>query len=741
MNEFDRILGSALKRVRDEHAASAPDRRRDMLRRGKRRRTLRLTGAAAGAVAVLVLAATAIPILRDEAAPGPAGETQPSVTETIDISLPAAIIANDENLWVASRDGFMSRIDASTNEVVEGPPVLSELGVKDMALGPDGIWAVAWRGDIGDGRARSELQVVDPESMETIEGSSFDGIALYSVTTGEQGTVWAVNAAGDQVFKMRAEAEAEALMEIPTGRFPVGVAAAAGSAWVSNSKSGTITEIDARATNTGIAARPRDVVGEFPVECPGDLVVAFGSLWVTNFCANQIRRIDLSGPRVVANIPTGKGPHALVEAGGFVWVLNTLDETVVRVDPSTNRVIGDPVDVGASPESIVSGGGAVWVANRNSVSRIDYEPRAGLVDRKERLQEELERAEVELERARCSVDLPWRPTYLPEGFTDHVFDESGYPSQPGVETPAIGHYRGTKSGTAGDDAPFIDVWVVPELDDNFDLYGNEITVLGREVGGAVGPHQGGIFESDDGTHVGFARGGCNYELVAAGLELSEVRNFAEGLVPASSAGARQSVDPDEGFAIWPETTPAQAEAACGSNAPGWRAEATEVGLRFVQQVVGWPDATDPDVLQLRKSGGAVMSISRSEGEPDVRVLVSVAPTLFGPDCLSVVDVSRSGDSRPRGLRLSHDVQVELSVRAEGAVMDLAWDPRGAVSAEVLVGFGDLEQVQTTTAPRCRFVFAGPITEPGYVLVLLEDDGGEVISAMGRPLPAGDFNER
>jgi streptogramin lyase len=576
------MLGSALKRVRDEHAVSDPDLRRDMLRRGKRRRLLRLTGAAAGAVAVLVLAATTIPILREEAAPGPAGPRQPTVTATLDL-ISSAIVANDDSVWVASPTGSMSRIDTSTNDVVEGPPVLSEHGVNDMAFGPDGIWAVGWEGDIGPGgEAQSELQIVDPESLEVIEEPSIPigDTALYSATVGERGTVWVVNAASDQVLKM--DPETEAVMEIPTGRFPVDVIAAAGGAWVSNSKSGTITEIDARGPITD-SGRPGDVVGEFPVECPGDLVIAFGSLWVTNYCENQIRRIDLSGPRVVANIPTGKGPLALVEAGGYMWVVNTLDETVVRVDPSTNRVIGEPIDVGASPESIVSGGGAVWVANRNSVSRIDYERQP---------------------------DPPFTP--LPS----------------------------------------------PSSDDN----------------------------------------------------------------PADRG--------EEAFAMWPETTPAQAEAECGRNTPGWRADATEVGLRFTREVIGWPDATQPDVVQLRKSGGAVMSISRSEAEPDVRVLVSVAPTLFEGGCLSVVRVSSPG-------RVGN-VLVELTLRPESAVVDVRWDPGGAASAEVLVGFSDLEQVQTVTVPRCRFVFAEPATEPGYVLVLLEDDGGEVISAMGRPLPAGNL---
>jgi DNA-binding beta-propeller fold protein YncE len=596
MNDFDRMLGSALKRVRDEHAASNPDLRSDLLRRGRRHRTLRLTGAAAGAVAAVVLVATAVPILRDEAAPGPAGETQPTVTETIEIFFPDAIVGNDQSVWVATAS--MSRIDTETNDVVDGPTVLTRYGPEDMALGPDGIWMVAWRGDIGPGgEARSDLKLVDPNTMkERLRVPEFNGdVALYAVAVAGDGSIWAVDAAGDRVFKISFEAPDEyGIEEVTTGRFPVDVVTAAGGVWVSNSKSGTITEIDARAGKA---------VGEFPVECPGDLVVAFGSLWVTNYCENQIQRIDLSGPRVVANIPTGKGPTALVQAGGYIWVVNTLDETVVRVDPSTNRVIGEPVDVGTSPESIVSGGGAVWVANQvdGTVSRIDYEPRP---------------------------DPNFTPLPTPS------------PSPTPTPTPA----------------------------------------------------------------------------------------------PPPSP----TPPPAEGFAIWPQTTPAQAEAVCGSNAPEWRASDIQVAVRFAREVLGWPDAVYPNVPP--QPGTSLVRIHRAVDQPEARAFVSVAPTMFGRECLSVVAVSPLDTDEPAG----------LSVSVDRAVVDLAWNPRGAASAEVRVSFGDLEHrttstgtprplVMEVTAPRARFYFDAPPAEPGYFLVLLRDDGGEVMSALGSTLPAGDFN--
>ena len=48
-------------------------------------------------------------------------------------------------------------------------------------------------------------------------------------------------------------------------------------------------------------------------------------------------------------------------------------------------------------------------------------------------------------------------------------------------------------------------------------------------------------------------------------------------------------------------------------------------------------------------------------------------------------------------------------------------------------------VKEVTAPRARFYLDAPPAAPGYFLVLLRDDGGDVVSAMGGTLPAGGFN--
>jgi len=70
-------------------------------------------------------------------------------------------------------------------------------------------------------------------------------------------------------------------------------------------------------------------------------------------------------------------------------------------------------------------------------------------------------------------------------------------------------------------------------------------------------------------------------------------------------------------------------------------------------------------------------------------------------------------------------------------VELSWDPRGTASAEVRVGFGELDQTKEVTGRRARFVFDPLSTQPTYYLVRLRDDAGDVVSAMGDLLPAAD----
>ena len=50
----------------------------------------------------------------------------------------------------------------------------------------------------------------------------------------------------------------------------------------------------------------------------------------------------------MTTIPVGPGPTGIVVAFGSVWVTNALDAKVTEIDPDTNKVV-HVVRVGASP--------------------------------------------------------------------------------------------------------------------------------------------------------------------------------------------------------------------------------------------------------------------------------------------------------------------------------------------------------------------------------------------------------
>lgn len=83
------------------------------------------------------------------------------------------------------------------------------------------------------------------------------------------------------------------------------------------------------------------------------------------------------GPlRIAKTVPTGKHPAGVLLAGGSLWVTNDIDNTVSRIDPATNAVTATVKLHGANfpdPSYLAAGGGALWVVARTTgtVSRID----------------------------------------------------------------------------------------------------------------------------------------------------------------------------------------------------------------------------------------------------------------------------------------------------------------------------------------------------------------------------------
>lgn len=107
-----------------------------------------------------------------------------------------------------------------------------------------------------------------------------------------------------------------------------------------------------------------------------DISADKNGVWVTDWDAASLYRLDPATSKVVAVIPVGLAPKGVVATGSAVWVADTHDGKVLRVDPATNKVVASVVvgPAGTSgPNWLASGLGSIWVdiPNNQTDVRID----------------------------------------------------------------------------------------------------------------------------------------------------------------------------------------------------------------------------------------------------------------------------------------------------------------------------------------------------------------------------------
>ncbi len=144
---------------------------------------------------------------------------------------------------------------------------------------------------------------------------------------------------------------------------PVNIAYGYGALWVlsgfEQESYGYLNRVDPR-TNT-VTARWR-----LPSTDGGGLAVGFGSVWVSEYDANDVVRVDPATGAVQARIRVGLQPEDLHIAFGSVWSGDHHGQRVSRIDPATDRVVAQPV-VGnrhayrAGPQTLADDGHRLYV--------------------------------------------------------------------------------------------------------------------------------------------------------------------------------------------------------------------------------------------------------------------------------------------------------------------------------------------------------------------------------------------
>jgi streptogramin lyase len=107
-----------------------------------------------------------------------------------------------------------------------------------------------------------------------------------------------------------------------------------------------------------------------------DAAVGLGSVWVADFDANLVRRLDVHTGQVRAEIPVPDNPIAIMIHRGQIWVAAHRGGSVSRIDPGSNEVASvtrvgptgprGPMDVAAAGDSVFVG-----VFSTNQVVRLD----------------------------------------------------------------------------------------------------------------------------------------------------------------------------------------------------------------------------------------------------------------------------------------------------------------------------------------------------------------------------------
>jgi serine/threonine-protein kinase len=261
---------------------------------------------------------------------------------------PNGITFGQGSAWVVNAgDGTVSRIDQRSG-TVRG--TISYANHAQM-IGAITIWgAGVWVADSDAGT----IAAIDTERGKIVgTPTQLDGHP--AAITAERGDLWTANYDSNTVTRVDASSGQLIGGPIHVGRRPIGIAPSDDAIWVTNAGDGSVSRID---VNAGRVLKTIPVGGHL-----GAITVTRGDIWVADYYANVVIRIDVGSGRPVGQpIPVGSAPTAMAASSDGVWVANAGDGTVTRLDARTGRAL-DTIPVGGRPAALGVDDGVVWVAS------------------------------------------------------------------------------------------------------------------------------------------------------------------------------------------------------------------------------------------------------------------------------------------------------------------------------------------------------------------------------------------
>lgn len=309
------------------------------------------------AAALLMLAFVASDLFRDDPAPVTVPPNSVAIIDTsanrveqvIRVGIrPGDLAHGDGAVWVANlEDRSLSRIDPVTRTVVRNVPLPAT--PDGVSVGAGAVWVV--NGRLGT------LYRVDPAFDRVSDGLRLGERAITFTDAGVAvglGSVWA--AFGDSTLaRVDTSPVREAGLAV-AGEGPSDVLVAFGSVWVSNSADSSVQRFDPLTFEAGSVREL--TVGRRPT----GMAAGEDSIWVACTEDDYVARLgSSSGDESARTIPVGDGPRAITIGEDAVWVANAADGTVSRIDPGTNEVV-TTITVGNAPVGIAVVDGSVWVS-------------------------------------------------------------------------------------------------------------------------------------------------------------------------------------------------------------------------------------------------------------------------------------------------------------------------------------------------------------------------------------------
>ncbi len=189
------------------------------------------------------------------------------------------------------------------------------------------------------------------------------GMPDWMAVTGD--SVWVTSSRAGVITQLDAKTN-EVGRTIAVAKPCSGLLFAFGSLWIPSCGDHTLVRAD--PATGAIVAR----VAAGPADSEGGVTAGAGSVWLVTDAKGTLTRVDAASNSVQTTIAIPSGSYNPLFADGYVWVSSHDHDALIKVDPAANKVVAT-IAIGKGPRFLTYGAGSVWTLNQHdgTISRVD----------------------------------------------------------------------------------------------------------------------------------------------------------------------------------------------------------------------------------------------------------------------------------------------------------------------------------------------------------------------------------